>query len=74
LINARAFGPALALAPSGARHPRERLLRSLCLLLWSPSHLTDPTQLAALHRWLRATPDSPAAWNDAYHRFWTRFQ
>ncbi len=74
LVNARAFGPAIALSPSGARHPRERLLRAVSLLLWSPAALTDPAQHSALRRWLRAEPDSMAGWIDAYQGFWTRFQ
>jgi hypothetical protein len=53
------------------RHPRERILESLALLLWEPLSLTDSTLRALLGRNLRATLTDRAAAVRRYAQVWS---
>jgi hypothetical protein len=44
LINAKAFGPAALFQKHSHRHPRERVLNALALLLWAPAESNSETQ------------------------------
>jgi hypothetical protein len=69
LINLRAFGPASV----RVRYPRERLLNSLALLLWTSDALSNPQMLRKLQSDL-VTPESTlAGLVDAYRKIWNRF-
>lgn len=68
LANARVFG-ARALGP---RHPRERLLNTLPLLLWDPRALTVPATLRHLQRELRTTAGDFAGLLAAYRQIWEK--
>ena len=76
IINLRVFG---ARAPSHKllRYPRERLLNSLPLLLWSDAGSSPQTPDPAVGRFLRrelmSDDDSPAALSVAYRTLWRRF-
>lgn len=73
LINARAFGPAAGLAAAGARHPRERLLRSLPLLLFTPHDHLDDALRTRLGEWLGSGATDLPGQVAAYRRLWARF-
>lgn len=69
LINLRAFGP----KSISSRYPRERLLNSLALLLWTSSALSDPAGLAKLRRDLFTSEATFAGFVGAYRNIWNRF-
>lgn len=73
ILNLRANHLRLRLHPSPWRHPRQRIFRSLALLLWEPSALADPD----LRRRLGVELNAPgAATSDellaAYRALWAR--
>lgn len=72
LLNARALGPR-ALTPAHAtRHPRERILNALALLLWEPRALSTPEPRQLLQRELRSNAISfPEILRD-YRALWSR--
>ena len=73
LVNLRTFG-AGALDPGRwVRYPRERLLRSLALLLWEPTALQDPELRAFLHAELRTSAADLPGLVKAYQQLWQRF-
>jgi hypothetical protein len=73
LVNLRTFG-ARGLDPERwLRYPRERLLRSLALLLWEPASLQDPELRAYLHAELRTTSADLPGLVKAYQQLWQRF-
>ena len=61
LLNLRIFGPTTLMAPSSRRHPRERVLNALSILLW------DREDSAKLLRDLLRTDCNLL---DAYRRIW----
>jgi hypothetical protein len=69
LINLRTFGPQSV----RARYPRERLLESLALLLWTPNAISDPVALRKLQSDLVTRESSFAGLADAYRKIWNRF-
>jgi hypothetical protein len=69
LINARAFG----LRSLSTRYPRERLLESLALLLWTPDALSDQAALRKLQSNLVTSKTAFASLVEAYRKIWTRF-
>lgn len=73
LVNARAFGAAAALGRDAARYPRERLFRSLCMLLFQGDRFRDPTALATLQRRLRTSATDLQGLVKAYGELWGRF-
>jgi hypothetical protein len=69
LINLRAFG----LRSASVRYPRERLLDSLALLLWTPDALSDSRALAKLRRDLVTSENTLPGLVEAYRKIWNRF-
>jgi hypothetical protein len=69
LINLRAFGPRSV----RARYPRERLLESLALLLWTPSVMNDSEALSKLQSDLVTDESTFIGLVDAYRKIWNRF-
>ncbi|MEY4941471.1 MAG: hypothetical protein RIQ93_3206, partial [Verrucomicrobiota bacterium] len=49
LVNAKTFGLRASLTHGLLRHPRDRVLRALALLLWEPATVTTPALLARVH-------------------------
>ena len=71
LLNQRVNG-LLAYPPAGSlRHPRQRILHVLPLLLWEPETLTNPELKRRLAAELNLPSDLPA-WRDAYLKLWGR--
>lgn len=74
LINASAFGMDHSLLNrTASRYPRERLLRSLALLLFEPAALHNPTHIGALQTWLHSSARDLPGLVAAYRRLWSRF-
>lgn len=67
LINARRFGSAAIFDDS---YPRERLLRSLPLLLWTPNCVNDLETRSFLHQQLRTTATTYSEVVRAYETLW----
>jgi hypothetical protein len=70
LINAKVLGARTALSAQAWRHPRERSLHSLALLLWEPTALAVPALLARIQCELRTTADTFPELVSAYRRLW----
>ena len=71
LIRLRAFGANGALSPLAFRYPREGLLNSLPLLLWSPELV--PANTAWLSQQLVSTVTNRQEVIAAYEKLWHRF-
>jgi hypothetical protein len=69
LINGRGFG----FRSFSTRYPRERLLESIALLLWTPDAITGPTTLRKLQSELVTTEKTFAGLVKAYRTIWNRF-
>jgi len=69
LANVRVFGPRALLIPRNRRHPRERILNALVLLLWVPAE-SSPESTQEVQRELLAT--EPVALIPAYRERWSR--
>jgi hypothetical protein len=67
LINFRRFGRTGLLNP---RYPRERLLRTLSILLWHPQRRTEPESLRLLHTSLRTHAGDFPSLVRAYESLW----
>ena len=72
-VNARTFGGARAFQIRSVRYPRQRLLHSLCLLLWEDQALNDASMLRALQQDLNSRATDFAGLVDAYEQLWHRF-
>ncbi|HEY5078757.1 MAG TPA: hypothetical protein VII43_02875, partial [Opitutaceae bacterium] len=72
LLNLRVDGFRPRIRPAPWRHPRERILRSLALLLWNPEAMRDPVQQGRIGAELNARDTEPDAWVDAYRVLWSR--
>lgn len=72
LLNLRADGFRPRARPSPWRHPRQRIFRSLALLLWEPGAATDPALRARIEVELNARGSNPGEWVAAYKRLWSR--
>jgi len=70
LSNARAFGLRGLFSPYRTRYPRERLLRSLSLLLWGQMSASERSRIAAC---LNCGDPSLGAAVSAYETLWHRF-
>lgn len=66
LVNAK------VLRTCGHRHPRERVLHALTLLLWEPATLTTPALLARVQRELRTSASTFADLVAAYRELWAK--
>ena len=73
LINARAFGPGSLLGEEAARYPRERLFRTLGLLLFQPESSRRESVLGTVRRWLRTEATDLSGLVAAYGQLWGRF-
>ena len=73
LVRLKAFGPRALWAPNAARYPRQDLLQALCLLLWEPATLADPTLLRRVQTDLGTTATTLAGLVAAYEPRWHRF-
>ncbi len=72
LINANALGWRPVLEGRAGRHPRERILHALALLLWEPDALTSPALLAQLQGELQTRATTFPDMMRAYHALWSR--
>ena len=73
LLNARTLGLASALQPRGFRYPRQRLLHSLCLLLWGPHVLSNASLLRTVQQELNTCAADFPGLVRAYEQLWHRF-
>jgi len=71
LMNVRAFGPAALFARRPMRHPQERLLNALALLLWEPWR-SDSRLFLRLRRDLRASRTAFPDLARTYQALWAR--
>jgi len=69
LINLRAFGPRSV----RTRYPRERLLESLALLLWTPNAISDSQAVRKLQSDLITSETTLSGFVEAYRKIWNRF-
>lgn len=69
LANVRVFGPRALLLPGSRRHPRERILNALALLLWVRAE-TSPALTRKVQRELLLS--EPIALIPAYRERWSR--
>jgi len=69
LVNAKIFGPAAFLTKHSHRHPRERILNALALLLWEPA-ASDSERQRWLCAGLRQRPNADAAPAEIYQKLW----
>ena len=69
LANVRVFGPRALLRPRNSRHPRERILNALALLLWVCVE-TSPASTRKVRRELLSS--EPIAILPAYRERWSR--
>ena len=74
LVNVRHFGRRGAWRPEAFRYPRERLLRSLPVLLWQPALVQQRPVLTRLQRELRTNAADEAGLLPAYVRIWEIFR
>jgi hypothetical protein len=73
LINTRQFGWKSLLESRRAVYPRERLLRSLPLLLWDDQSLGTKVKLNLLKTQLQSTAESFPELISAYENLWRRY-
>jgi hypothetical protein len=69
LTNLRVFGPRALLLPRSRRHPRERILNALALLLWVPAETPNALMRKVQHELLVS---EPTALISAYRERWRR--
>ncbi len=74
LLNLRNFGFRLQIHPSPWRHPRQRIFRSMALLLWEPSALAHPTLRGRLETELNVRGHAASHWIAAYRSLWRRIR
>jgi len=74
LVNARRLRTRGMLGRRAFRYPRERLLRTLPVLLWQPEQRVNPRVLARLQRELQTPADDEAGLLAAYLRLWEYFR
>lgn len=72
LVNAKTLGLSSLFDARAGRHPRERCLHALALLLWEPDALASPTLLAHVQRALQTHATTPADIMSAYRELWSR--
>jgi hypothetical protein len=72
LVNFKAVGWRGVMSPGRWRHPRERILATLPLLLWEHTAWLSPELLAHLQRQLRTSATDFAGLFAAYRRIWER--
>jgi hypothetical protein len=70
LVNVKALGLRAFFARNRLRHPRERVLHALALLLWEPEVLTSPYLLHRVQTELNTHASSLAGLVAAYRALW----
>ena len=70
LLNLKTLGPAGVLSTRALRHPRERILNALTLLLWEPAALGTPALLHRVRRELRTNATDFPALVARYRDLW----
>ena len=71
LVNANLFGPLPFFMPQSRRHPRERVLNALALLLWE-SHRPQPEWLVPVQKQLRTSSTEDKVLMERYEALWRR--
>src|SRR5690606_34054040 len=74
LVNVRRLGLRGVWGTPAFRYPRERLLRTLPVLLWQPVMLVNPCVLRRMQRELRTSASDEAGLAVAYLRLWEFFR
>ena len=72
LVNARTLGPRAIVQADATRHPRERILNTLALLLWDRATLGSPELLRFVQRELQTTAVDFTALVAAYRTLWAK--
>lgn len=72
LVNAKVLGPVRALKGNPARHPRERVLNALAILLWEPDALISPHWRRRLQTELFTDAPDFSGMVAAYRELWAR--
>lgn len=70
LLNLKVLGPLGCFSPRTFRHPRERILHALTLLLWEPTALSSPALLHRLQSDLRTSAATFPALVSRYRDLW----
>jgi hypothetical protein len=73
LLTMRTFGVKALSDPWARRHPRERLLNVLALMLWQRSTLAEPDVLGFVQQQLRTAECEQTGLVTAYKRLWKAF-
>jgi hypothetical protein len=69
LVNAKVFGPPALFQKRSHRHPREKVLNALALLLWEPSALNSDRTRRLQHELPFSAGDEPNS-VDTYKKLW----
>ncbi len=72
LVNLKVLGPRSCLEPGVFRHPRERILNALTLLLWEPATLVTPALQRHVQSELRTRAQTFTDLVTVYRRLWSR--
>lgn len=72
LVNAKVFGLGEMFRLGACRHPGERILDALALMLWAPGALREADSLRFLQSALRTSAASFPELVQAYHSLWRR--
>jgi len=72
LLNLRADGLRLGVRQRPWRHPRERVLHSLALLLWEPQVTSEPGLKLCVEAELNPRRTGSGEWPAAYQALWSR--
>jgi hypothetical protein len=72
LVNVRVLGIRPLLERRASRHPRERVLNALALLLWESASVNSPEVLRLLQRDLQTEASSYPDLIDAYRALWAK--
>jgi hypothetical protein len=73
LVNVWQFGTEMMWSGKALRHPRERLMRALALLLWEPATVHEPQLLHRVQRDVQTYATSFTGLVTAYQKMWRRF-
>ncbi len=74
ILNLRIDGLRLKSRPNPWRHPRQRVLHALAVLLWEPAVIFNPEVELRLRRELQTRAKTPEQWLAAYRALWRRVQ
>jgi hypothetical protein len=69
-VNLKVLGPRGVFSDRATRHPRERVVHALALLLWEPATLTSPPLRERVQRELRTTASDFGGLVRAYRELW----